>query len=329
MLWWVIMAVAVGIDIGGTNVRAGVVDAAGNIRHRLSFPTEEHLGGGQLLDKMVGAANDCLAAGVADRKDFVGIGVGSPGIIDPERGIVLDCPGKIPGWTGTRVCAQLTQATGLPAWMDNDVKVIGLGEGWLGAGKGARSFLCFALGTGIGGAVIIDGQIYQGAHYNAGILGHIIVDARGYTCICGNRGCVEAYASSRSIAGRAVDHILRGVQTSIKDLVGGDLNKVDARVVAEAAEGGDEVARAVLREAGHYLATAIISAVHVLDPERVVIGGGAARAGKYLVEPVRELVEKYAWLPPGAKVEVVAAQLGDDAGVLGGAKLALDRTHAV
>jgi glucokinase len=126
-----------------------------------------------------------------------------------------------------------------------------------------------------------------------------------------------------------VDHILRGVQTSIKELVGGDLNKVDARVVAEAAEGGDEVARAVLREAAHYLATAIISAVHVLDPERVVIGGGVARAGKYLVEPVRELVERYAWLPPGAKVEVVAAQLGDDAGILGGARLAFDHSLAV
>jgi len=323
------MTVAVGIDIGGTSSKVGVVDGEGQILHRLTFPTEEHLGGEQLLAKMIRAAKDCLAAGVAPRNEFVGVGIGSPGIIDVERGAVLDCPGKIPGWTGTPVCEQLSAAAGLPAWMDNDVKVIGLGEGWLGAGKDARHFLCFALGTGIGGAVIIDGRVYQGAHYNAGLFGHIIVEPTGHECICGNKGCLEAYASSRSIASRAVDHILRGVETSIKELVGGDLNKVDARVVAEAAEAGDRIAQDVLREAAHYLATAIITAVHILDPELVVIGGGVARAGKYLVDPVRELVQKYAWLPPGATVEVVPAQLGDDAGILGGAKLAFDHATDV
>lgn len=320
------MTVAIGIDIGGTGSKVGVVDAEGEILHRLTFPTEEHLGGEQLLAKMLRAAQECLTSGVAEREDFVGIGIGSPGIIDPERGIVSDCPGKIPGWTGTHVTKQLSEAVGLPAWMDNDVKVIGLGEGWLGAGKDARHFLVFALGTGIGGAVIIDGKVYQGAHYNAGILGHIIVDPAGYECICGNRGCIEAYASSRSVAARAVDHILRGVQTSIKDLVAGDLNKVDARAVAEAAEAGDRIAQDVLREAAHHLATAIISAVHILDPELIVIGGGVARAEKYFIEEVRDLVQEYAWLPPGATVDVVAARLGDDAGILGGAKLAFDRS---
>ena len=323
------MPVAVGIDIGGTNSKVGVVDGAGNVLHRLTFPTEEHLGGKQLLGKMILAAEECLASGVAPREDFVGTGIGSPGIIDVEQGTVLDCPGKIPGWTGTPVCQELLAAVGLPAWMDNDVKVIGLGEGWLGAGKDVRHFLCFALGTGIGGAVVIDGRVYQGAHYNAGLLGHIIVDREGYECICGNRGCLEAYASGRSIASRAVDHILRGVDTAIKELVGGDLNQVDARVVTEAAEAGDRIAQQVLNEAAHYLATAILTAVHILDPELVIIGGGVARAGQYLVRPVRELVQKYAWLPPGAIVEVVAAQLGDDAGILGGAKLAFDRAAAV
>lgn len=318
------MPVAIGIDIGGTNTKVGVVDPEGNVLHRLTFPTEEHLGGEQLLRKMVRAAEDCLASGAAPREEFVGVGIGSPGLIDPERGVVLDCPGKIPGWTGTAVCDRLTEAVGLPAWMDNDVKVIGLGEGWLGAGRDARHFLVFALGTGIGGAVIIDGRLYQGAHHNAGVLGHIIVEPAGYECICGNRGCVEAYASSRSVAARAVDHILRGVETSIKDRVEGDLNRVDARVVAEAAEAGDRIAQDILREAAHHLATAIISAVHILDPELVVIGGGVARARRYFVEEVRRVVQSRAWLPPGAQVEVVAARLGDDAGVLGGAKLAFD-----
>ena len=320
------MAVAIGIDIGGTSSKVGVVEGQGEILHRLTFPTEEHLGGEQLLEKMVWAAKECLASGVAKRENFVGIGIGSPGIIDVEHGVVADCPGKIPGWTGTPVCRTLTEATGLPAWMDNDVKVIGLGEGWVGAGKDARHFLVFALGTGIGGAVIIDRKVYQGAHYNAGILGHIIVEPAGYECICGNTGCLEAYASSRSVAARAVDHILRGVETSIKDAVGGDLNKVDARVVAEAAEAGDRIAQEVLREAAHYLATAIISAVHILDPELIVIGGGVARAETYFIEEVRSLVQRYAWLPPGATVDVVPAKLGDDAGILGGAKLAFDRS---
>jgi len=320
------MPVAIGIDIGGTNSKVGVVDAQGSILHRLTFPTEEHLGGGQLLGKMVQAVEECLASGVAGRREFVGLGIGSPGLIDPEQGVVLDCPGKIPGWTGTHVCKGLSEAAGIPAWMDNDVKVIGLGEGWVGAGKDARDFLVFALGTGIGGAVIIDGRLYQGAHYNAGVFGHIIVEPNGYRCICGNRGCIEAYASSRSVAARAVDHILRGVETSIKDSVAGDLNRVDARVVAEAAEAGDPIAQALLRDAAHYLATAIISTVHILDPELIVIGGGVARAEKYFVDEVRNLIQQYAWLPPGAHVDVVPAKLGDDAGILGGAKLAFDRS---
>jgi len=319
------MPVAIGIDIGGTNTKVGVVVDQGTILHRLTFPTEEHLGGEQLLGKMVRATEDCLTSGVTERREFVGVGIGSPGIIDPVQGVVSDCPGKIPGWTGTPVCWELSEAVGLPAWMDNDVKIIGLGEGWLGAAKDARHFLVFALGTGIGGAVIIDGRLYQGAHYNAGVFGHVIVEPSGHECICGNRGCIEAYASSRSVAARAVDHILRGVETSIKDAVAGDLNRVDARVVAEAAEAGDRIAQDVLREAAHYLATAIISAVHILDPQLIVIGGGVARAEKYFIEEVRALVQKYAWLPPGAEVDVVAAELGDDAGILGGAKLAFDR----
>jgi len=323
------MHAAIGIDIGGTNTKVGVVDSQGGILHRLTFPTEEHRGGEQLLDKMARAMEECLASGVAAREGFVGVGIGSPGLIDPEQGAVLDCPGKIPGWTGTQVTEKLAEAVGLPCWMDNDVKVIGLGEGWLGAGKDASHFLVFALGTGIGGAVIIDGRLYQGAHHNAGVFGHIIVESAGYECICGNRGCVEAYASSRSVAARAVDHILRGVRTSIKDLVGGDLNRVDARVVAEAAEAGDRVARDVLREAAHYLATAVISAVHILDPELIVVGGGVARARRYFIDEVRELVRKYAWLPPGVTVDVVSARLGDDAGILGGAKLAFDRAGAL
>ncbi len=308
---------AIAIDIGGTNVKAGVLSREGAVVARRRAPTEERLGGEQLMQKLIGLAQSLLADAGPPRDAYVGVGVGTPGL--PRDGVVLSCPGKIPGWEGMPVCERLADAVGLPAYMDNDVKVIALGEGWMGAAKGERNYVSLALGTGVGGGVVIDGKLYQGEHGVSARLGHIIVEPRGKLCMCGARGCLEAYASARSIAAAAIDHILRGCQTILLDLAEGDLNRIEAKTVFDAARRDDAVALEIIDKTAYYLAAAIVSLMHSLNPKCVVIGGGVAEAGELLLAPVRRYVREQAWLGPDEEVDIRLSPLGDDAGLYGGA----------
>lgn len=318
---------AIGIDIGGTNTRLGIIERSGKVLHHLVIPTEEANGGEHLMAKLIAAVRQLLAESNKAAADFAGIGIGSPGLIDVEKGTVAHCPGKIPGWTGLAVARRMQEAVGIATFIDGDVKVIARGEGWMGAGKGAKHFVCFALGTGIGGGMVIDGRLHQGASFSSALVGHIVVEPNGPRCICGGRGCLECYASGPSIAGEAVSHIMRGVATSIKDLAGGDISKIDASSVFEAARSGDKLALEIVARAGFYLGIAVVTAIHLLDPERVIIGGGVARAGKLLLEPVRRVVKERAWRRKGFEVEVVASELGDDAGLFGAAALVFEQTE--
>jgi glucokinase len=319
---------AIGIDIGGTNTKLGVINRSGEVMHRLVIPTEEAKGGEHLMAKLIAASRQLLAESKQSLSGFAGIGIGSPGLIDVEKGTVADCPGKIPGWTGMPVARRMSLALGLPASVDNDVKVIARGEGWMGAGKGAKHFVCFALGTGIGGGIVIDGKLYHGAGYCSAMVGHIVVEPNGPRCICGGRGCLECYASGPSIAAEAASHIMRGVETSMEELAEGDISRIDASLVFQAAEAGDQVAREIVERAGFYLGIAVVTVIHLLNPERVIIGGGVARGGKLLLEPVRRVVKQRAWQRRGFKVEILPSELGDDAGIFGAAALAFSRSKA-
>ena len=314
---------AVGIDIGGTSIKAGLVSVSGGIVERASVPTEEAAGGEQLLRKIISLAKELSAKAPGPP---VGVGIGSPGFIDPVHGVVTDCPGKIPGWTGTRAGDEVSAACGLPAFVDNDVKVIALGEGWAGAAKGAGNYVSLTLGTGVGGAIVIGGELVQGPSCTAGALGHLCVNPDGPLCICGSNGCLEVYVSTRAIGAAAVDYIMRGVRTSIAEHVepGGE---VDARAVFDAAAAGDRVAVEIVRRTAKYLGAALVSLVHALDPEVIVVGGGVTKAGETLMGPLREWATPRFWRAPGAPaVRIELSELGDDAGILGGAALAFKRT---
>ncbi len=311
---------AIAIDIGGTNVKAGVLSRDGEIAARRRALTEERKGGEQLMEKLIDLAQSLMDEVGEPGATYAGIGVGTPGL--PKDGVIVSCPGKIPGWEGVRVCERLTEATGLPAFMDNDVKVIALGEGWMGAAKGERHFVSLALGTGVGGGIIIDGQVYQGEHGVSARLGHIVVEPNGKLCMCGNRGCLEAYASARSVAAAGIDHVLRGCQTTILDLAGGDIAKIEAKTVFDAAQQGDAIALEIVHKTAHYLAVAVLTIMHSLNPKCIVIGGGVAEAGDLLLEPLREIVERHAWTGPGETIDIRQSTLGDDAGLYGGAALA-------
>jgi len=318
---------AVGIDIGGTNVKAGLVSGALAVAARADRPTEEAKGAAQLLGKIADLTKE-LASAAPSGSVVAGVGIGSPGFVDASLGVVSDCPGKIPGWTGTAVTEEVSSAAGLPAFLENDAKVIALGEGWAGAAKGASDYVSVTLGTGVGGGIVQGGEILQGASGTAAALGHTCVDPDGPTCICGARGCLEVYVSTRAIGACAVDYIMRGVETTVLDHVeGGDLGDVDARAVFEAAAAGDAVACEVVGRTAKYLAAGLVTIAHVLDPEVIVIGGGVTKAGDLLLVPVREMATRLIWRKPGAPpVRIEFSQLGDDAGVFGGAALAFGKT---
>ena len=316
-------ALAIGIDIGGTSIKAGLVSGAGRVVERTGIPTEESKGGEQLLDKIVEVSADLASRSAGGA--VVGVGIGSPGLIDPELGVVSDCPGMIPGWTGTPVTAKVAGATGLEAFVENDVKVIALGEGWVGAARGAFDYVSLTLGTGVGGGIVQGGELLQGPAGAAALLGHITVDPDGPRCICGSAGCLEGYVSTRSIGACATDYVMRGVETSIPDHAGE--GRIDARAVFEAAREGDAVALEIVHRTAKYLAAGLVTIVHVLDPEVVVIGGGVTKAGDLLMGPVRDLACRRFWRPPGAPpVRIALSELGDDAGIFGGAALAFRKT---
>lgn len=313
------MRFALAIDLGGTKVAAAIVREDGTIVSHIAHPTEAAKGGDWVLNRIKEATVEALESSKIDPSLLVGIGMGTPGVVDSERGIMLSEAINIPGWKGRNLKAELEQILGIPAFVENDANAAGLGEFVFGAGKGARSLIFVTLGTGIGGAVILNGELVRGASFAAGELGHISVDPNGPKCGCGNYGCIELFASGPAIAQRAKEYVTRGASTKLSTIASPE--ELTAEHVAKAAQEGDLLAQSILTEAGKLLGVALAGVVNLLNPDRIVIGGGVAQAGDILLEPIRWEVKRRA-LPDTTKVlQIVPATLGTNAGVLGAAAL--------
>lgn len=318
---------ALGIDLGGTKVLAGVVDAESRVLARAKRNTPAKEGGPAIVAAIVAAARDALAASGVEAARLVGVGVGSPGPLDPERGVILfsanlnvrDFP----------LGPEISRALGLPVLVRNDVRVGGFGEYRLGAAKGRRSMLAAFVGTGIGGCVVVDGQIVVGATGNAGEIGHTILKAGGPRCGCGRLGCMEALASRTAIARRVRKAIRKGQTTVLKGAVSDKDDRLKSRDLAAAVEAGDMVAVKEVRRAAHFLGVGLGGFINVLGPEVVVIGGGVAEAlGTAYVDLVRDAARTQALADPAGLIPIVPAALGDDAGILGAALLAREQFDA-
>jgi len=313
------MRFALAIDLGGTKVAAAIVREDGTIVSHTARPTEPNKGGEWVLNRIKEAALEALEESKIHPSQLVGVGLGTPGIVDSEQGIMLSDAVNIPEWKGRNLKSELERVLNVPAFIENDANAAGLGEFVFGAGKGAKSLILVTLGTGIGGAVILDGKLVRGVSFAAGELGHISVDPNGQKCGCGNYGCIELYASGPAIAQRAREYVLRGVNTKLSTMASPE--ELTAEHVARAAQDGDLLARSILAEAGKLLGVALAGVVNLLNPDRIVIGGGVAQAGDWLLEPVRWEIKRRA-LPDATKVlQVVPAALGTNAGILGAAAL--------
>jgi glucokinase len=306
-----------GIDIGGTKLAAGVVDADGRMLERGEMPTLAYEGLEPVLERIVGLGRELLARAAAQKEPVQRIGIGCAGPVDLKAGKVFDPP-NLPGWSDVSLVRHIESALGLPAILENDANAAALGEFRYGAGRGVRSLFYFTVSTGIGGGIILDGKVWHGLKDAAGEAGHMTVCPDGPVCGCGNRGCLEAMASGPSIARRAREAVAAGRLTRLREVP-----VVTSADVVRLAQEGDAVAREVWEAAVKYLGIGVASVITVLAPERIVLGGGVTRAGDFLFEPLRVEVRRRVKLMPVESVLVLPAALGPDVGILGAAAVAM------
>jgi len=320
------MTICIGIDLGGTKIAAAAVDiAAGIVSGRTVVPTEAHEGPAAVLQRMATIVDAVIVEAGLERRQIAGLGIGVPGVIEPDSGTTLLLPNLATGWRGVPAGAEMRRLTRLDAWLVNDARAFTLAEATLGAGRGARTVVGVTLGTGIGGGIAIDGRLHLGIDMTAGEIGHMTIDPHGPPCGCGNRGCLEAFTSGPAIAANGVYAVMRGYTTLIGDLVGRDVSRITPGTILQAAEQGDLVAQEILERCGTYLGIGLANLVTVLSPERIVVGGGAAQLGDWLLGPARREIERRCFVTPLDRVAVVPAVLAD-AGIVGAAVWASQRS---
>ena len=316
----------IGIDLGGTNIVAGAVrEDGGELIGLRTEATHAERGPDAVVRRIVelvtGAMDELATAQPGAR--VLGVGVGAPGPLDTERGIVLLTPNL--GWVDMPLRDLVAMGSGLLAEIDNDANCAVLGEWWKGAARGARHAIGVTIGTGIGGGLILDGQLYHGASDVAGEIGHTTIDIEGRRCNCGNYGCLEAYASGTAIALRAREALEAGEESRLPDYVAGDLDLLTAQTVYDAAHDGDALALEVVRDTARFLGAGLANLINVYNPEAVVLCGGVTRAGDRLFHPLEREIARRAFKPAVQACRVVPGELPGSAGVYGAAKVFLDR----
>lgn len=310
----------IGIDLGGTNLRAAVVDTAkGQIVEQLNLPTEASAGQDAVIGKLVQLIRVFIQRVEKSPIVIQGIGIGVPGTPDIEHGVIsflTNMPGQ---WRNLPLQSMIEEQIKLPVALINDVRAITLGEWKFGAGQGCKTVVCFAIGTGIGGGMVVNGQFHLGIGGTAGEFGHHVVEIDGLPCGCGGRGCLELYASGPAIAAMAVKEVMHGHTTRIGPLVNYNLALITPEVVAKAAREGDKVAIEILKRAGSYLGIAVANVIGAVSPERVIFAGGVSRLGELLLSHVRQAVKEHMFVVPVERIDFVPAGLGDQSGLIGAA----------
>ena len=312
----------VGVDLGGTNVVVGLVPIeGGEVLGLRTLPTESNRGAKFVVDRIVHMVNDAIAevteAHATTRAAVAGVGIGSPGPLNRKTGTVINTPNL--GWRNFPLRDLISNAVKLPCTLDNDANCATYGEWWLGAGRGTQSLVGFTLGTGIGGGIVLNGEIYHGCSDVAGEIGHMTIDSNGRKCKCGNYGCLEQYASGPAIALRAMEGIEAGAASMLEEMVDGKLDDVTAATVYEAAVLGDPYATEVMKDTAKFLGSGVASIINILNPQMVVIAGGVTRAGDHLFIPLIAEVRRRAFRSAQECCRIVPAELPGTAGVVGAA----------
>ena len=311
--------VYIGIDLGGTNIAVGVVSEAGSILAEASTKTLAQRPYQDLVKDMADCAKKALAKAELTVDDVKSIGIGIPGTADQEKGLVIFCTNL--GWANVPLRDELQKYINKPVYIDNDANVAALAENFAGVSAGCKSSVLLTLGTGVGGGIIINGKTWTGAHGRGGEVGHMTLVPDGVPCTCGNNGCLERYCSATAIIRMAQQECLGYPDNAILAKAGGDPEKINAKIVIDAAKEGDPVAVRVFDQYTRHLALAINTITAFFDPEMIVLGGGVSHAGEFLANAVRALLPRYIMFKalPGPRLEL--AKLGNEAGIIGAAML--------
>jgi glucokinase len=312
--------VVVAVDLGGTQIRVGLADLAGNFLRRVACPTEAGQGLEAVLRRLVARIQE-VRKGLAD-EDILGVGIGSPGPVDPLAGLIISPP-NLPGWEEVPLRDILEQRLRLPVRLANDANAAALGEWAFGAGQGRQNMVYVTISTGVGGGVIAEGRLLLGHRGLAGEVGHMTLEADGPRCNCGNYGCWEALASGTAMARDGAEAAQSGRSPVLAELCQGEVERVDARMVGEAAGRGDPVAHEIIERAAVYSGVGVANLLHLYSPEIVLVGGGVSRLGDVLFTPMRQVARERV-MPPYRDVPIEPAVLAADVGLLGTVALFLE-----
>jgi glucokinase len=316
----------IGIDLGGTNVRAAVVTRKGEVVEKAQRPTDAEGGPTKVVDNIVAVVKEAMErAGVGNGAIIAGA-VGAPGPMNWQTGVVYSPP-NLPGWKDVPLAEMVTSRLGFTVYVDNDANAACYGEFWSGAARDVDSCVMLTLGTGVGGGIVVEGRLLRGIDGTAAEIGHMCVARGGRLCNCGAHGCLEQYASVSGLVRTAADGIKDGRQTVLTERAGGDLENLTGKMISDAAQEGDAFAQWVIEETGRWLGVGIGSLINLLNPEMVILYGGMTAAGDMLFTPVRDMALAQAFEVPGKRAQIVTASLGDDAGVIGAAGCALQRAE--
>ena len=312
----------IGVDIGGTHTKVALLDLSGHILHKTDFLTKNYKSE-RLIKAVFLAVESIIEKKNIRKRDILGLGIGLPGLVDFKKGLVFYLT-NVPGWKNVALKKILENKTGLPVFVDNDVKVMAMGELRFGAGKGYKNIVCLTLGTGVGGAVIIDGNLYRGSSLVAGEIGHIPINEAGPSCNCGSFGCLEAYVGREYFLNNARKKLRSSPSAAVMRMVEGDISLITPELLEEAAKKGDRFCRTRWQEMGSHIGGALAGVVNLLNPQLIIIGGGMAGAGKILFDSIKKTVSKKSMRIPGRAVKIVKAKLGNDAALIGAAEIVKD-----
>ncbi|WP_170007658.1 ROK family glucokinase [Bacillus fonticola] len=320
----------VAIDLGGTTIKCALLSSLGELIEKWEIPTNKSDGGGHIVQDIALTVEEALHRHRWDKQDVLGIGVGAPGAVDKEKGLVLGAVNL--GWKGDLpLQIELEKATGLRVEIDNDANCAALGEKWKGAGDGEPNLVCVTLGTGVGGGVIANDRIVHGAGGAAGEIGHMtMIPMGGAPCNCGKTGCLETIASATGIVRIAQEKRAKAVKVESLSPFVMDLSEHDmtSQLVFQYAQQQDDVALEVVQEVSEVLGLALSYIANTLNPTKIVIGGGVSKAGNTLMYPVKTAFQKFAYPNVARTTDLVFAQLGNDAGVYGAGYLLLENSGA-
>ena len=316
---------AIGVDLGGTSIKLGIVTNTGRLVKKITVRTEAEKGPKKVIENIKVGIKELTGIRNNEKYKIQGIGIGCPGVVTPGKGIV-EKPPNLPGWVKVNIGEIIRKEFGKKVFVDNDANAAAIGELIFGSGRKYRSFIMITLGTGVGGGIVINKKIYHGDFGAAGEIGHISIDYNGPKCNCGSYGCIEAYAGNQYLRERVRTELKKHPESKMWKLINNDLSKVSPRNVQLAAENGDAFAKSVIDELGMHLGSAFASLCNVLDISVFIIGGGIAGFGKPLFDSIKKTIANRVMGPIRPRVRVLPAKLKNDAGVKGASALVFHHT---